>query len=170
MVNNEIKKTRKLSIIASGRVGNNHEDFSKKINIEYMANLFSKFFPHENFDFKLLNRDSLNSKIKNEIIISELDIDDISDEVLKYEEIVKPPKNFIKYIPTSDLPCSKRDLSFSIRDITDCRSLEASMLNFKDKLLKEVFVFDYYFNEKKNEIKMGFRFVFQSHAHTITDK
>ena len=170
LVNNEIKKTRKLSIIASGRVGNNHEDFSKKINIEYMANLFSKFFPRENFDFKLLNRDLLNSKIKNEIIISELDIDDISDEVLKYEEIVKPPKNFIKYIPTSDLPCSKRDLSFSIRDITDCRSLEASMLNFKDKLLKEVFVFDYYFNEKKNEIKMGFRFVFQSHAHTITDK
>ena len=33
-----------------------------------------------------------------------------------------------------------------------------------------MFVFDYYFNEKKNEIKMGFRFVFQSHAHTITDK
>ena len=37
-------------------------------------------------------------------------------------------------------------------------------------LLKEVFVFDYYKNEKLNEIKIGFRFIFQSKDRTITDK
>ena len=36
--------------------------------------------------------------------------------------------------------------------------------------LKEVFVFDYYKNEKINEIKIGFRFIFQSKESTITDK
>ena len=39
----------------------------------------------------------------------------------------------------------------------------------KMKLLKEVFVFDYYKNEKTNEIKIGFRFIFQSKNSTITD-
>jgi phenylalanyl-tRNA synthetase beta subunit len=151
-------------------VGNNYEDFSKKINKKYITNLFNEAFPGEDFDFQLLNRDSLNSKIKNEIIISEVDIDDISNDVLKYEELVKPPSNFIKYVPISDLPCSKRDLSFSIKDIADCKSLELSLLNFKDNLLKEVFIFDHYINEEKNEIKMGFRFVFQSQECTITDK
>ena len=43
-------------------------------------------------------------------------------------------------------------------------------MGYKDDLLKEVFVFDYFFNEKKQEIKIGFRFIFQSKNATITDK
>ena len=36
-------------------------------------------------------------------------------------------------------------------------------------MLKDVFVFDYYRNENVGEIKIGFRFIFQSRDSTITD-
>ena len=75
-----------------------------------------------------------------------------------------------KYIPVSEFPSSFRDLSFSIKDFSKCKTLEEYILKFENNLLKEVFVFDYFKNEKANEIKMGFRFIFQSNAHTITDK
>ena len=42
-------------------------------------------------------------------------------------------------------------------------------MGFEDKLLKEVFIFDYFYNEKNAEIKIGFRFVFQSGDSTITE-
>ena len=40
---NAFIKKRKLSIIASGRVGLNYEDFSKKINKKYLISYFKKF-------------------------------------------------------------------------------------------------------------------------------
>jgi phenylalanyl-tRNA synthetase beta subunit len=43
-------------------------------------------------------------------------------------------------------------------------------MGFEDKLLKEVFIFDYFYNEKNAEIKIGFRFVFQSSDSTITEE
>jgi phenylalanyl-tRNA synthetase beta subunit len=42
-------------------------------------------------------------------------------------------------------------------------------MGFDDKLLKEVFIFDYFYNEKNAEIKIGFRFLFQSVDSTITE-
>ena len=42
-------------------------------------------------------------------------------------------------------------------------------MGFEDKLLKEVFIFDYFYNEKNAEIKIGFRFIFQSADSTITE-
>ena len=47
--------------------------------------------------------------------------------------------------------------------------LQDCIFNFKDDLLKEVFIFDYFFNEKNSEIKIGFRFIFQSTNSTITE-
>ncbi len=54
---NGINKKRKLSIIASGRVGLNYEDFSKKINKKYLTALFQEILPNEVFDFEILSRD-----------------------------------------------------------------------------------------------------------------
>ena len=48
--------------------------------------------------------------------------------------------------------------------------LEKLILSYENKLIKDVFVFDYYKNENINEIKIGFRFIFQSKESTITDK
>ena len=168
-INNKINKTRKLSIIASGRVGHNYEDFSKKINKDYLIKLFKEVLPNENFDFQILSRDALNSKNKNEIIGCEIDIDNFSSEVLKYKEKFKLPTNFNQYSPISDLPYSVRDLSFSIKDFSKCRPLEEYILMYKNDLLKDVYIFDYFHNKKNKEIKIGFRFVFQSAKSTITE-
>ena len=73
------------------------------------------------------------------------------------------------YEPISEYPSSSRDLSFSIKDFSKCKKLEELLLNFEYELLKEVFVFDYYKNEKAGEIKIGFRFIFQSKESTTTD-
>ena len=72
-------------------------------------------------------------------------------------------------MPISEFPCSTRDLSFSIKDFTKCEPLQNFVLSFKNDLLKDVFIFDYFLNEKNNEIKIGFRFIFQDIESTITE-
>ena len=166
---NRIDRIRKLSIIASGRVGHNYEDFSKKINIKYLTKLFKEGLPGENFDFQILDRDSIKTKIKNEIIGCEVDISNFSTEVLNYKEISKSPDSYIQYRPISDLPYSQRDLSFSIKDFSSRQNLEKYILGHENELIKEKFIFDYFYNENSAEIKIGFRFIFQSITTTITE-
>ena len=166
---NEIKKIRRLGIIASGRVGHNHKEFSKNINVKYLTDKFNEELPNQDFNFQVFNRETLNTKIKNEIVVSEVNIDSFSPEILNYKHNSEPPKNFNQYFPISDLPFSKRDLSFSIKDYSSCETLKKYIMGFEDKLLKEVFIFDYFYNEKNAEIKIGFRFIFQSADSTITE-
>jgi phenylalanyl-tRNA synthetase beta chain len=165
---NGIGKKRKLCIIASGRVGENYRDFSKKINKKYLTTLFQEILPNEIFDFKILSRDFLDTKIKNEIVILEVDIDRFPDDILSYEEISRPPNNFIEYAPISDLPSSVKDISFSIKDFTKMQVLTDLLLHYQSDIVKNVFIFDYYKNVKTKEIKIGFRFVFQSKITTLT--
>lgn len=166
---NKINVTRKLGIIASGRAGHNYKDFSKKISKQYLTSVFKEALPNENFEFKVLNRESLNTKVTNEIICCEVDIANFSSDVLSYEKITKPPASFIAYSPISELPCSVRDLSFSIKNFTELDKFLEYILEFKHKLLKEIYIFDYFNNEKNAEIKIGFRFIFQSAESTITE-
>jgi phenylalanyl-tRNA synthetase beta subunit len=126
--------------------------------------------PSEDFDFKEINRSQLNTKIKNQIVGCELSLDSFTNEVLNYKSFSKSPDKFILYQSISDLPESKRDLSFSVKDYSKLKLIESYILNFKDKILKKVFVFDYYNNIKEEEIKIGFRFIFQSQNKNITDK
>ena len=167
--NNEIIKKRNLALVASGRVGHNHVDFSKKINKEYLINLFKDVLPSEDFAIKIFNRDGLNSKIKNEIVGCEIDIDNFSTEVLNYKEETGPPSSFKKFSQISDLPFSSRDLSFSIKDFSKRQNLEDYILGYENELLKEKFIFDFFYNENSAEIKIGFRFIFQSLNSTITE-
>ena len=166
--NNPHHKKRKLSIIASGRVGLNYQDFSKKINKKYLENIFQEILPNKDFDFKILSRDSLNTKIKNEIVSLEVDIDIFSNDILSYKEKSKPPEYFYKYSPISELPCSFKDISYSIKDYTKIKDLQDLLLNFESDLIKDRFIFDYFKNEKLKEIKIGFRFIFQSKEQTLT--
>jgi len=168
--NNKINVTRKLGIIASGRAGHNYKDFSKKISKKYLTSAFKETLPNENFEFIVLSRESLNTKVTNEIVCCEVDIANFSSDVLSYKKISKPPESFIEYSPISDLPYSIRDLSFSIKDFTELDKFIEYILEFKHKLLKEVFIFDYFNNEKNAEIKIGFRFIFQSVDSTITER
>ena len=163
-----INKKRKLSIIASGRVGENYKDFSKKINKKYLAILFQEILPNEVFDFKILSRELLDTKIKNEIVSLEIDIDILNEEILLYEEASKPPKYFNKYNPVSEFPSSIKDISYSLKDYSKAKELQNLLLNYQHKIIKDIYIFDYYNNEKKDEIKIGFRFVFQSNEATLT--
>ena len=164
---NGISKKRKLSIIASGRVGLNYEDFSKKINKKYLTTLFQEILPNEVFDFEILSRDLLDTKIKNEIVTLEVDIDRFSTNILSFKEISKSPENFAQYSPISDLPSSFKDISYSIKDYSKTQELQDLLLNYQSDIIKNVYIFDYFKNEKQEEIKIGFRFVFQSKKITL---
>ena len=166
--NNGFFKKRKLSIIASGRVGLNYHDFSKKINKKYLENIFKEILPNELFDFQILSRDSLNTKIKNEIVALEVDINSFSDDVLLYKELFKPPQGFVQFNPISDLPSSLKDISYSIKDLSKSEELQDLLLNYQSDILKNVYIFDYFKNEKKEEVKIGFRFTFQSNKTTLS--
>ena len=165
--NNGINKKRNLSIIASGRVGLNFEDFSKKINKKYLTALFQEILPNEIFNFEILSRDLLDTKIKNEIVSLEVDIDKFSSNILSYNEVSKSPESYVQYSPISDLPSSFKDISYSIKDYNKTQELQDLLLNYKSDIIKNIYIFDYFKNEKQEEIKIGFRFVFQSKKTTL---
>jgi phenylalanyl-tRNA synthetase beta chain len=164
---NGINKKRKLAVVASGRVGLNYEDFSKKINKKYLTALFQEILPNEVFDFEILSRDLLDTKIKNEIVTLEVDIDRFSTNILSFKEISKSPESFAQYSPISDLPSSFKDISYSIKDYSKTQELQDLLLNYKSDIIKNVYIFDYFKNEKQEEIKIGFRFIFQSKKATL---
>ena len=164
---NGINKKRKLSVVASGRVGLNYEDFAKKINKKYLTALFQEILPKEVFDFEILSRDLLDTKIKNEIVTLEVDIDRFSSNILSFKEISKSPKSFAQYSPISDLPSSFKDISYSIKDYSKTQELLDLLLNYKSDIIKNVYIFDYFKNEKQEEIKIGLRFIFQSKKATL---
>ena len=165
-----VNKKRVLGIIASGRVGKNYINFSKKINIYYLSQLIEKLLPNENVNIDLIPRNELNTKLKNEIVYLEIEIDGIEPlQSFEFKENTLMSISSKKYKPISDFPSSTRDISFSITDYSQQYELESMLLNFTNDLLKYSFVFDYYKNDKNHEIKIGFRFIFQSVHKTITD-
>jgi phenylalanyl-tRNA synthetase beta subunit len=164
---NGIHKKRMLSIIASGRVGLNYQDFSKKIDKKYLTAMFQEILPNEVFDFQILSRDSLDTKIKSEIIALEVDIERFSTDVLSYKEGSQSPESFAQFNPISDLPSSTKDLSYLIKDFSKIRELENLFLSYQSDIVKNIFIFDYFHNEKAQEVKIGFRIVFQSKEMTL---
>ena len=166
--NNILNKKKMLGIICTGRQGKNYDEFSKKINKSYLQNILKKLDPSINFNPTNISRDNLNTKIKNEILYIEININDLE---LNFSKKKNDPKiNFFKYKPISEFPFSTRDLSFSIKNQDSYVKIQDILLNYNHDLLKEVFIFDFYNNEKTNEIKIGFRFVFQSNKITIKEE
>jgi len=161
---------RVIGIIISGRVGKNYIDFSKKLDEKYLKKIISQFVPDNKLTFEDISRSSIDSKLKNKIIFLEIELDKFNRHIQKYNELSTPPKDYKKYIPVSEFPSSSRDLSFSIEDFLQSKNLEDSILNYKHKLLKDCYVFDYYKNDNTNVIKVGYRFIFQSHERTLTDE
>ena len=88
---------------------------------------------------------------------------------MNYKEETRPPSSFKKFSQISDLPFSSRDLSFSIKDFSSRQDLEKYILGYENELIKEKFIFDYFYNQNSAEIKIGFRFIFQSVNSTITE-
>ena len=98
------------------------------------------------------------------------DIENITKHKLSYvSDFNKPYNVYKKYTPISDFPSSSRDLSFSIKSPSSYYELQELILQTTNDLIKEIYIFDFYVNEKSQEIKIGFRFIFQSKSSTITD-
>lgn len=168
--NDEISSKKVIGIICSGRVGKNYKNFSKKINLDYLKDIMNMALPDVVFDINVINRDNLDTKIKNNIIYLEFDLSILETKDLDYEVSSEVSKKTYKYEPISEFPSSFRDLSFSIKDQDDYYQIQKIIFDYQNELLKDVFIFDYFINEKSQEIKLGFRFVFQSKLKTITEK
>tara|TARA_B100000963_G_scaffold348380_1_gene355887 strand:+ start:1881 stop:3800 length:1920 start_codon:yes stop_codon:yes gene_type:complete len=167
--NNIIKKSRKLGIIASGRIARNHKDFSKKIDSDYISSIFCNYINDVHVKMKKISRDKLDTKIKTDIFAMEINIKDINKQVLDYHStLIAPPLNF-QFKKVSDYPKIFRDLSFAITSEGDIERLQNLIFEFKSQYLKDVFIFDYFENSKQGIIKIGFRFAFQSYEKTLTD-
>ena len=160
---------RVLSVIASGRVDKNYEDFSKKISKDYFLNIFENIIELEKLNFSSISRDTIKSKSKSQIIYLEVDLDSSLKTNIKTQLKEQTKIKEFNYIQTSDFPCSIRDLSYSVKEPEKFEELQDYILNFDHDLLKEKFIFDYYNNKEVSEVKIGFRFVFQARNSTITD-
>ena len=167
----EIKYKKLLGIICSGRVGKNYLNFSKKIDKKYLEDILSKFESVNIINSESIPRHGLNSKFKNDIIFFEIELN--SEAIQLTNNKLKTKKlgdyNFIKYEPISQFPSSTRDLSFSIKDEKKYYELQEFLINYHNDLVKDIFIFDFFHNVKNNEIKIGFRFIFQSNVSTITE-
>ena len=164
----EIQKSKRLAVVISGRQGQNHLEFSKKLNEEYLINVFKKIDIDISDNILNVDRGKLNTKIKTPIFAIEFNIEDLPN-VLN-----KPAKktsfhNFVKYKPISEFPSSYRDFSFSVKDSSKIIELIDNLSNIDSNIVKNSFMFDFYKNKKINETKIGYRFIFQSHAKTLTD-
>jgi phenylalanyl-tRNA synthetase beta chain len=166
-LHDELKVEKFVGIIASGRIGKNYKDFSKKIDADWLNFILKKHFSEKDFHISYISRDNIDTKLSTKICYVEFKIE-LLEKNLKARE-VKLPNNYIKYEPVSEFPCSIRDLSFSIKNAEDYYELQNKILHFKHHLIKEVFIFDFFENKKNNEIKLGFRFIFQSNQQTITE-
>ena len=168
-INNKIKQERRISIVASGRVGKNYKEFSKKIDLKYLNKILQKI-PDISTSAKLIPRDNLNSKISNEIVGVEFNISNLKKEILDYKnKYQKKIKTFTRFQQISEFPSTFRDISFLIEDEKIINEFESLIFSFKNINLKETFVFDYYKNIKSNQVKVGIRFVFQSRIKTLKD-
>jgi phenylalanyl-tRNA synthetase beta chain len=171
-IDTNLKNKKVLGIICSGRIGKNYLDFSKKINIKYIKSLIKELLPKTNINPINIDRKNLNTKLNNEIIYLELELkslNDLSAELIDDQKRCSKKHNFIKYSPVSEFPSSSRDLSLSIKNIDKYYEIQEYLLGYKNHLIKEIFIFDFYNNQKNNEIKLGFRFIFQSKTSTITE-
>lgn len=170
--NDDLQSEKFISIIISGRQGHNYEDFSKKLDNNYILNLFKTInFNIDINQIKEIDRNEVQNKIKNKIYFVEVNINDIPDEICQYATL-RPETNkkkFKKYKKISEYPSSSRDLSFLLSNEKLIIQLEELVLNYKSEYLKHAFIFDFY-KKDKNNIKIGVRFIFQSSHSTLTDK
>ena len=142
--------------------------FQKKIDTKYLKKILNSLLIEESY-IKNIPRKFIESKSKNLINYIEIDLDTSNEIDYSYDEINISNIEKMQYVPISDFPSSIRDLSFSVMNYSMSEPLQNLLLNFHHELLKEVFIFDYFLNKKNNEIKIGFRFIFQSTESTITD-
>ena len=164
-----IVQSKILGIIASGRVAKNYKDFLKIIDLNYLNSTFEKLFDTSKNKFNTISSEVINLKAKHPIYYAEINLQDLNKNINEYKSLTAIPKKFKKFEGISEFPTSSRDLSFLVESFKSIKSIEDIIYNLNINELKEVFAFDFYENPKKNQIKIGFRFIFQSKSKTLMD-
>ena len=167
--NIEIKQQKKLGLIVSGRVGNNHNDFLKKLDNKYLNNLLITNLSEDVFEITEIHRNSLDTKKKNKIYYIETFLEDIPKSFFSNLRTYKKAINFVSYKPVSEYPSSTRDFSFLIDDLHKVNAVITLLDEVSDELIKDSFIFDFYKNDKTKIVKLGFRCIFQSNLNTLSD-
>ena len=161
-----IKQQKKLGLIISGRVGNNYKDFSKKLDSNYLKKLLNK--EHDK-DIVEISRDGLDTKKKDKIYYAEISLEDMSSSFFSQLAVKQKSINFVDYEPISEFPSSTRDFSFLVNDLNVVSEVTNMLDKITDDIIKSSFLFDYYKNDETKIIKLGYRFIFQSHNKTLSD-
>jgi phenylalanyl-tRNA synthetase beta chain len=166
--NNELEQTLKLGIIASGRVGHNYNNFSKKIDEAFLLDVFKSVFGDKDIAIEQISRNNLNTKIKNNIFYIEISLDKLQPSNVN---VFNEENNMVfkKYTPISEFPSSSKDFSFLIADYSKYNEAIEMINKTKNMYLKDFFIFDFYKNNKNEEIKIGVRMIFQSNEKTLSD-
>ncbi len=162
-------KTR-VGIIASGHMGHDHINFSKKIDEKYLNSLLEGLSDDNQLSFMHISRESLDTKKKDNIFYLEFNLEDLNGNLDIQLESFFHSKNFPKYKQISELPASNRDFSFLIDDFSSVAEVLKYLENIDGKYLKDSFMFDFYKNKKNKELKIGYRMIFQSNTKTLSDK
>ena len=172
MANNDIKKKRKLGIIASGRVDHNYKFFNKQVDRNYLNSCLGLYLDYKPENLVEISRDKINLKSKSnkKIFFLEIDLDNIHNKIFNYEGECKKPSKFITFTKVSDFPSIFRDLSISSKKQNEIQNVEKYLLNYSNDLIVESFIFDYFYNKNKEEFKIGFRFRFQAKRNLLDDE
>ena len=161
---------KRLGIIASGRYGNNYEDFSRKLDRNYLNKILNLDNDVSIFNIEEIPRENLKTKKREKIFYAEISVEEIPETVFSGSKSNRNLLHFTKYNQISEYPSSIRDFSFSIKNLDEYNNVIAIIENFNNKNLKDSFIFDFYLNEKIGEIKVGVRLIFQSTSKTLSDE
>ena len=166
--NIHIKKV--LGLIASGRVANNFKDFSRKIDTQFIDSIFRDLNIDVSQYLSNIGRQLLSTKRKEEILYLEIPLDKF-EVTANDEDIEKLDENInsFRYEEISDYPSSMRDFSFMVSDLNTINKISQKIFNFESKILKDAFLFDFYENVAKHQVKAAYRFIFQDFSKTLTD-
>ena len=163
----ELKSSKRIGIIASGRCGHNHIDFSKNIDRKHLDKLLNNDL---GLQVDEIPRSELDTKRKEKIFYIESDFSEISEDFFNSRAELNKSFNFIKYKKISEFPSSTRDFSFSIKDLKKVDEVIDYLEQTEDKFLKKSYMFDFFKNTKSNEIKIGYRFIFQANDRTLSEE
>ena len=166
----DIFQEKKLGIIISGRQGHNHHEFAKKLDRKYLNEILNPNKDTSFFDIEEVPRETLKTKKRDKIFFAEVSVEDIPDTIFKGSKSDRNQINFVKYNLVSEFPSSTRDFSISIKKKEQYNNVITTINDFNNENLRDFFIFDFYINEKLDEIKVGVRLIFQSSAKTLSDE
>ena len=166
----DIFQEKKLGIIISGRQGHNHHEFAKKLDRKYLNEILNPDKDTSFFDIEEVPRENLKTKKRDKIFFAEVSVEDIPDTIFKGSKSDRNQINFVKYNLVSEFPSSTRDFSISIKKKEQYNNVITTINDFNNENLRDFFIFDFYINEKLDEIKVGVRLIFQSSAKTLSDE